>query len=172
MLRTQFAEKVREFRDLPKRFAKEHAALTQQAQALQLRQFLEQFDIAPASIKGIGPARKAALASFGIETAADCDRTMIYRVPGFGPSLASALIDWRDCCAVRFRFDPATGVPRADLDAMRIKQQQVERSMRDDRLHRAQTLLAFPNTITSVRTKLLRQAREAAVAAVRAGIRS
>lgn len=40
-----------------------------------------------ASIPGVGPARKAALRSFGIETAADVTRRGVKQVKGFGDHL-------------------------------------------------------------------------------------
>ncbi len=44
-----------------------------------------------ASIPGVGPARKAALRCFGIETAADVTRRSVKQVKGFGDHLTRRL---------------------------------------------------------------------------------
>ncbi|MBW6101303.1 hypothetical protein HTY54_20205 [Escherichia coli] len=51
------------------------------------RSFWRDFFIDVASIPGVGPARKAALRSFGIETAADVTRRGVKQVKGFGDHL-------------------------------------------------------------------------------------
>lgn len=68
-----------------------------------LNEHLEQCLIAHASIPDIGPSRKATLASFGVETAADVDVAAITRIPGFGPRLTDRMLDWRRACESMFR---------------------------------------------------------------------
>lgn len=72
-------------------------------------------------IPGVGPARKAALRSFGIETAADVERYRIQNVRGFGQSLTRAVLDWRASCERRFTFNPSTAVTDADKNAVKAK---------------------------------------------------
>lgn len=69
--------------------------------------YLDQFSIRRAKISGIGPAKKATLISFGIETAADVRHSAVRRVPGFGDVLTGKLMDWRRRHEVRFRYNPA-----------------------------------------------------------------
>jgi hypothetical protein len=46
-------------------------------------------------IPGIGPGLKQRLASYGMDTAADIQRTRVSAVPGFGPQRVSAVSNWR-----------------------------------------------------------------------------
>lgn len=70
----------------------------------QLHNFLETFPIRRATIRGIGPAKVAALASYGIDTAADVVLNRIITVPGFGEASAAPLIEWRKRITSRFVF--------------------------------------------------------------------
>lgn len=70
----------------------------------QLQQYLESFPIRTAKVKGIGPARQAALASYGIDTAAECTWENLLRVPGFGPKNSVPLNTWRDKLISKFAF--------------------------------------------------------------------
>lgn len=70
----------------------------------QLQQYLENFPIRSAKVKGIGPARHAALASFGIDTAAECTWENLLRVPGFGPKNSVPLNTWREKLKSKFIY--------------------------------------------------------------------
>jgi DNA-binding helix-hairpin-helix protein with protein kinase domain len=72
----------------------------------QRQAYLERFSIQSANIYGIGPSRTATLISFGIETAADINKTDIGRISGFGYSLTADLIKWRHKHESRFKYDP------------------------------------------------------------------
>lgn len=91
------------------------------AEARQKKQFLERFFIDSASIPGVGPARKAALRSFGIETAADIDLKKVQAVKGFGDVFTRAVVDWRKSCERHFVFNPRNAVSEADKNAVRAK---------------------------------------------------
>jgi DNA-binding helix-hairpin-helix protein with protein kinase domain len=82
---------------------------------------LERFFIDAATISGVGPAKKAALRSFGIETAADVSRNKVMAVKGFGEALTRAMVDWRKCCEREFVFNPTLSVTEADKNAVRIQ---------------------------------------------------
>ncbi len=82
----------------------------------QLKSWLEQFQIRRVRIKGIGTSKVATLASFGIETAAEVERSRLLRVPGFGPTSSQPLLDWRRRLEARFTYDPR---PNA-VDAQRV----------------------------------------------------
>ena len=79
------------------------------------------FFIDVASIPGVGPARKAALRSFGIETAADVTRRGVKQVKGFGDHLTQAVIDWKASCERRFVFRPNEAITPADRQAVMAK---------------------------------------------------
>lgn len=88
------------------------------AYSRQLNYFLDRCFIDQAIIKDLGPARKAALRSFGIETAADVDRNRVSQVRGFGDRLTTALLDWRKSCERRFTFNPNQAI--SDSDRLQI----------------------------------------------------
>lgn len=73
----------------------------------QLHTFLENFLIRNARIKGIGPAKQAALASYGVDSAADISSGKVLTIPGIGPALAQDLVRWRAGCEARFVFSAA-----------------------------------------------------------------
>jgi DNA-binding helix-hairpin-helix protein with protein kinase domain len=72
-------------------------------------------------ISGVGPAKKAALRSFGIETAADVTWNKVISVKGFGEVLTRAVVDWRKACERRFVFNPNLLLTEADKNAVRAK---------------------------------------------------
>jgi hypothetical protein len=67
--------------------------------------FLDRFSIRDASISGVGPAKTAVLISFGIETAADVNRSAVLRVPGFGQVTTGKLLAWRQKHESGFKYD-------------------------------------------------------------------
>lgn len=89
------------------------------AEARQKARFLERHFIDSATIKGVGPAKKAALRSFGIETAADVDWNKVRNVQGFGDVLTRAVVDWKKSCERQFVFNPRTAVSDADKNVVR-----------------------------------------------------
>jgi len=70
----------------------------------QLHAYLDTFDIQDATIKGIGPAKRATLASYGIDTAADVTRAKLLAVPGFGDTTSRGLLEWRAKLEGRFAY--------------------------------------------------------------------
>jgi DNA-binding helix-hairpin-helix protein with protein kinase domain len=95
--------------------------LRQTAEQRQREKFLDRYFIDTASIPGVGPAKKAALRSFGIETAADVQWNKVRAVKGFGDVLTRAVVDWRKACERKFVFNPAQAVTEADRNAVRAK---------------------------------------------------
>lgn len=110
-----------EYSSLPQLERQELDKLNSTARERQKQKFLDGFFIDNADIPGVGPARKAALRSFGIETAADVERYRIQNVRGFGQSLTRAVLDWRASCERRFTFNPSTAVTDADKNAVKAK---------------------------------------------------
>jgi DNA-binding helix-hairpin-helix protein with protein kinase domain len=106
---------------IPGQETHELSRLHSTAQDRQKQKFLERFFIDAADIPGIGPSRKAALRSFGVETAADVSRTRVMQVKGFGDNLCRAVTDWRASVERRFVFNPANAVSEADKNIVRAK---------------------------------------------------
>lgn len=110
-----------EYQNLPRSEKDELDKLHTTAHARQKHAFLDRCFIDSANIKDVGPARKAALRSFGIETAADVDRGRVRQVKGFGDRLTSTMMDWKASCERRFTFNPANAVTDAERHALRAK---------------------------------------------------
>lgn len=84
------------------------------ARSRQLAAHLANCFIDKADIAKVGPSKKAALRSFGIETAADVTHPRVVMVPGFGDRLTANMVAWRRECEQSFRFNPARAVTAAD----------------------------------------------------------
>lgn len=110
-----------EYQQLPEREKAEMTNLHATAEARQKHQFLERHFLDTANISGIGPTKKAALRSFGIETAADVTWNKVIAVKGFGEVLTRAVVDWRKACERRFVFNPNLAITEADKNAVRAK---------------------------------------------------
>jgi DNA-binding helix-hairpin-helix protein with protein kinase domain len=114
-------------------YQRELLQLQARARDLQLAQYLSAQLIEDAQIDKIGVGRKAALASFGIETALDVVADVVLTVPGFGPVLAGHLVGWRRSVEAQFVFDARQGVPAHERRALDQKYKQkkdpLERAM-------------------------------------------
>jgi DNA-binding helix-hairpin-helix protein with protein kinase domain len=110
-----------EYQQLPEREKNEIARLRTTAEARQKRQFLERQFIDTSIISGVGPTKKAALRSFGIETAADVTWNKVIAVKGFGEVLTRTVVDWQKACERRFVFNPRIAVTEADKNAVRAQ---------------------------------------------------
>lgn len=110
-----------EYQILPQSENDELDKLQATARERQKHHFLDRCFIDHANIKDVGPARKAALRSFGIETAADVERSRVRQVRGFGERLTAAMMDWKASCERRFTFNPAKAVTDAERHALRAK---------------------------------------------------
>jgi DNA-binding helix-hairpin-helix protein with protein kinase domain len=107
--------------DLPNEEQHQLKILEQKKRDAQLNRHLERFLIAHAKIKKVGSGRKAVLRSFGIETAADINPSRISAIQGFGPSLVSELMAWRQIAINKFVYNAAEPVNPADLSALKVK---------------------------------------------------
>jgi DNA-binding helix-hairpin-helix protein with protein kinase domain len=85
--------------------AREVMKLKSNRESRQRQAYLDRFSVRRASISGIGPAKTATLISFGIETAADVNRSAVLRVPGFGDVMTGKLVAWRRGHESRFKYD-------------------------------------------------------------------
>ena len=152
-----FKEKLQELARLKGQYESLDAEYAQEKQKLQttirehqLHKFLDSFFIDDHKIPNIGPGRKATLASFGIETAADIDPHKIRRIKGFGRSLTDDLVRWRKSLESRFVFDPSKGIDPADVAALNQK-------FRQCRTQIESALLASPELLNQVRADVIRK---------------
>jgi DNA-binding helix-hairpin-helix protein with protein kinase domain/Flp pilus assembly protein TadD len=101
--------------------------LEAEARKNQLGEFLDQFEVNGAEIKGIGPTIKTVLLSHGVETAADVIED-VTQIPSIGRSRGERLLEWRRNLERGFVFDTTRGVPHEarikterEIDALRLR---------------------------------------------------
>lgn len=121
--------------------------LQSQQRNRQLYAYLHSYRIENAKIDGIGPSRKATLASFGIETASDINTYAIRQVPGFGPSYTRKLMEWRSSMERNFVFDPRLGVPQTDIG-------NIDRDIGAKRKRLEQALLAGQSQLAQISNQI------------------
>lgn len=122
------------------------------------QRFLESFRIEKAKIAGVGPAKRAMLGSYNIETAGDITHSAILEVPGFGPALATRLEDWRRSVERSFRFDPNSEVEPRDIRELDRKIAQERSTLEHALLQGATELSQIRQEIVLRRETLLTQA--------------
>lgn len=110
-----------EFDDLANREKKDLQTMHTHAEKRQRVRYLEQFFIDKGNLPGIGPANRATLASFGIETAAEVEWTRIRRLKGFGDVKTRTLVDWSKGLERNFKFNAAQSVTQADINQVKQK---------------------------------------------------
>ena len=151
----QHLESMRDdYQSLEFSFKKERQNLEKNVRKSQLNNFLKKFFIDDANIPGIGPGRKLTLASYGIETAADVNRSAIQSIPGFGPFLSNKLLDWRSEKERNFKFDPSKGVNPTDLAALQQRYKAKKSAIESQLLAGHEELLKIKNGILIKRKRL------------------
>jgi len=152
---SMFKEKLKELKQLKSQyesidteFVKEKQNLHATIRERQLNKFLDGFFISDHKIPQIGPARKATLASFGIETAADIKRSKIQGIPRFGDALTRELEQWRKSLESKFVFDSAKGIDPVDIDALNQKFRQRKSQIES-------TLLAGPEVLNQIKADII-----------------
>lgn len=100
--------------------AREVMKLKSNRESRQRQAYLDRFSVRRANISGIGPAKTATLISFGIETAADVNRSAVMQVPGFGDVMTGKLVAWQRRHEARFKYDKTSDTQDiADEKALR-----------------------------------------------------
>jgi DNA-binding helix-hairpin-helix protein with protein kinase domain len=118
-VRQEADQLIREMQNLGGEEARQISDLKARQRDVQLTQFLQQFYISKATIKGIGRNRTIVLRSYGIETAADIQQSRIRQISGFGPVIAGSLVAWRTSIERRFVFNPNQSISPADITNIR-----------------------------------------------------
>lgn len=106
---------IQSYRGLDRDQADDLQRLKSSREARKRNEYLDRFIIRRASIAGIGPAKTATLASYGIETAADIKASAVRAVPGFGEAMTAKLLAWRKGHEDRFRYNATADA--ADVQA-------------------------------------------------------
>ncbi|MBL8251047.1 MAG: hypothetical protein JNK31_05225, partial [Candidatus Competibacter sp.] len=130
----------------------------------QLQAYLEGYFIDSVQLPGIHATDRMALASYGIETAADITAAALETVPGFGQhrgrQRAATLLDWRQSLERRFHYQPSNG---PDPSAIATLQQHY--AQQRDQLE--QELLAGPDELAKIKTDLVKQRAQLNIALIR-----
>lgn len=135
---------------LKRQFDDDRDRMSQQRMEHQLHDFLDNILIEDEQIDGIGPARKATLAAYGIETAADVTDAALAAVPGFGPVFSRRLMTWRIVVERRFSFNPSQAMSQAELRALHAKYQKPRRELQVE-------LAAGEEKLIGIRSELQRR---------------
>ncbi|WP_338828331.1 topoisomerase DNA-binding C4 zinc finger domain-containing protein [Bradyrhizobium sp. 27S5] len=106
-IRDDLEKWIAAYRQLEADLNRDLANLRSTRESRQRDAFLDRFTIRSAKINGVGPAKTATLASFGIETAADVNETAVRAVPGFGEAMTARMISWRRGHEAQFRYNTA-----------------------------------------------------------------
>jgi DNA-binding helix-hairpin-helix protein with protein kinase domain len=119
-LRTSLERARNEYKELPDEEKRRVNSYQSARKTHQLHAFLDGFLICNAKIKGIGPAKLATLASFGIESAADITDEKLQGVPGFGPVNSGNLLTWRSATERKFVYlEQPTELDKQELARIR-----------------------------------------------------
>jgi len=108
LLRNEMEGLIGQYQQLEAGLTRELERLKATREARQRHAFLDGFLLSRVKIFGIGPAKTATLASFGIESAADINYGAVMAVPGFGESLTGKLLQWRREQEAKFRYNSAS----------------------------------------------------------------
>jgi hypothetical protein len=114
-LKSELGEQIQALTDLPNDEKRQLQKLALSIKEAQLRRHLDRYLIANGKISKIGSGRKAVLASFGVQTAADIERHRISAIQGFGPALVSSLVAWRQSVEGKFVFNPKEPINPNDI---------------------------------------------------------
>jgi Putative peptidoglycan binding domain len=110
---------LRDLSELPAEEKQKMHQLERKKRDVQLSRFLERFQIKAAKIRKIGSGRKAVLASFGVETAADIEQHRLTPIQGFGPALISELVMWRKGVEKKFVFNDREPISPVDIATLK-----------------------------------------------------
>jgi DNA-binding helix-hairpin-helix protein with protein kinase domain len=129
------------------------AALQHTSRERQQKKFLENFFIEACTSPRLTENRKAALRSFGIETAADIDPHTIAGIPGFDAALTNDLVNWRRQQEGRFVFDEEKRVSASDIQGLIHTFQPKIRPVEREILAGIERLYTIQQKILKTRTK-------------------
>jgi DNA-binding helix-hairpin-helix protein with protein kinase domain len=93
-------------------------ALQHTSRERQKKKFLENCFIETCTSPRLSENRKAALRSFGIETAADIAPHKIMSIPGFDSTLTNELMNWRNLQEKKFVYDDENRVSASDIQSL------------------------------------------------------
>lgn len=164
----ELEDKKSQYQQLPALRQDRLSRLKEDARNRQLYRFLDRYQIVSASISSIGPSRTTMLQSYGIETAADISFSAVTAVPGFGPTLAQRLLDWRGTVEQRFRFDPKRALDPSDVSALERDLDSRRVKLEQELTGGVEALRQISRQIANARGTLRRQHEQAMLVAAQA----
>jgi DNA-binding helix-hairpin-helix protein with protein kinase domain len=167
-LRLQADQLITELHNLGDEEARRISDLKARERDTQLMQFLQQFYIGKASIKGIGRNRKIILRAYGIETAADVEQHRIQQISGFGSVIAGNLVAWRKSIERKFVFKPNQPISPIELsnikEAIKRKSSELDGKLRQSfsQLQRTSNeILAIRNSLQTAAVQICNTKKQA-----------
>lgn len=158
---TLFKDKVRELKIYYDEHKKLHSLyqsqiniLQRNKRELQLNNYLKNFYIRNAIIRGVGDVRKSTLASFGIETAADVQWSKVINVPGFGEAYTREIVDWRKSIERMFIFNPDKAIDPSEISRVKNKITKIQLDLENKLLSGPEQLQQIYNSIIQKRNTL------------------
>ena len=144
----ELASAYEDYKETLKHNEKKIADYKNNRRDLQLKSYLDTFPINQSTIKGVGPAKRAVLASYGIDTAADIEKNRLLKVPGFGETNSLSLIEWRTKLELRFVYQPnQTNSDLASISQIKLQAENKLKPLRD-------RLAAGPERLQGIATHL------------------
>ena len=119
-------ELIENYQELDALEQKEIKHIQQNKHLYQLNDFLSKRYIKNFKISGIGISKTAELASWGIETAADIEKSKITRIPGFGDKTADLLISWRKKIERDYKPQPFNNADQQAITQVKLKYDQLK----------------------------------------------
>lgn len=121
-LRGELNDAITAYKNLNPALVSEMRVLRSNREDRQRQTYLDGFLIRRADITGIGTVNTYTLHLFGIQTAADIDRSAVLRVPGLDDDKTNQLLNWRRGLESQFRYDRTPNAQDvADEQALRDK---------------------------------------------------
>jgi DNA-binding helix-hairpin-helix protein with protein kinase domain len=131
--KAKFTKARAEWENLPQAEREEINRIIAAASHRQKQRYLGTHLVEDASVPGLGPHRKGSLKAAGIRSAADLTTQRINGVPGFGPGLVTALMQWKNACEAGFSFNSAIALSPQERDAVRTdfakRRRELERTL-------------------------------------------
>jgi hypothetical protein len=118
--------------------ATELAKVLADLQGVHLRTAVSSATVAGAHIPGVGPQLKTALVANGITCAKDVDRWRVYRISGFGPARANAVLAWAAGIEQRARAGMPQAVSASEAQSIGMKYTARRRTLGEE-LERVET---------------------------------
>jgi len=108
----------KQYETIEREYKRALATLQHSAQERQLKKYLERCFIDKEPFTFVTTQKKAAMRSFGIETALDITRQKLMGIPGLSKPESDELIAWRKRLEQKFKMDPSKETDDSDIQEL------------------------------------------------------